>query len=106
MSSASLHFTLFLVTLLVTTSWTTAAQTARATIRGIVVDQTGARLPGVDIKVLREDTNETRQAVTDRQGHFAFPELPAGGYSIEARHTGFTIYRHRAELAVGQELWL
>lgn len=106
MSSASLRFTILLVTLLVTTSWTAAAQTARATIRGIVVDQTGARLPGVDIKVLREDTNETRQAVTDRQGHFAFPELPAGSYSIEARHTGFTIFRHRADLAVGQELWL
>ena len=83
-----------------------AAQTSRATIRGVVVDQTGARLAGVEIKVLREDTNEVASGVTDRQGHFAFPELPAGQYSIEARRAGFTVYRHRAELAVGQELWL
>ena len=85
---------------------TASAQTSRATIRGVVLDQTGARLPAVAISVMREDTNETRQSVTDGQGHFAFPELPAGFYSIEARLTGFTIYRHRAELVVGQELWL
>ena len=42
-----------------------AAQTPRAIIRGVVVDQTGARLHKVDIKVLREETNETRQSVTD-----------------------------------------
>jgi hypothetical protein len=83
-----------------------AAQTGRATIRGIVLDQTGARLPAVQVRVLREDTNETRQAVSDDQGNFAFAELAAGRYSIEAQRAGFTIYRHRAQLAVGQELWL
>jgi hypothetical protein len=82
------------------------AQTPRATIRGVVVDQTGARLPGVEIKVLREETNETRQAVSDRQGYFAFPELSPGPYSIEARLPGFTIFRNRVDLAVGQQLWL
>ena len=82
------------------------AQTSRATIRGIVLDQTGARLPGVDITVLREDTNETRRGVSDAQGHFAFPELAAGSYTIEATRKGFTVFRNRAELTVGQELWL
>jgi hypothetical protein len=96
--------------LLVLTSLASAipalGQTPRATIRGVILDQTGARLARVEVKVLREETNETRQTTSDGQGHFAFPELPAGQYSIEARLTGFTIYRHRAELAVGQELWL
>ena len=82
------------------------AQTPRATIRGVVVDQTGARLPAVEIKVLREETNQTRQAVSDRQGYFAFPELSPGPYSIEARLPGFTIFRNRVDLAVGQQLWL
>jgi hypothetical protein len=83
-----------------------SAQTPRATLRGVIVDQTGARLPRVAIRVLREETNEAREAVSDGQGYFAFPELTAGNYSIEARRQGFTTYRHRAELAVGQELWL
>ena len=64
------------------------AQTSRATIRGIVLDQTGARLPGVDITVLREDTNETRRGVSDAQGHFAFPELAAGSYTIRSHAPG------------------
>ena len=103
-TSATIRTLLFLFTLLTDSGvW---AQTPRATIRGVIVDQTGARLPGVEIKVLREETNETRQTVSDRQGYFAFPELPPGPYSIEARHPGFTIFRHRAEVAVGQELWL
>jgi hypothetical protein len=83
-----------------------AAQTSRATIRGVILDQTGARLPHVEITVLQEATNETRQGLSDGEGRFAFPELPAGQYSIEARLKGFTIYRNRAELVVGQELWL
>ena len=106
MISARFSITLFVATLSLVTSWVASAQTPRATIRGVVVDQTGAPLPAVAIKVLREETNDERQGVSDRQGRFAFPELPAGRYSIEARLTGFTIYRHRAEVAVGQELWL
>jgi hypothetical protein len=96
----------FLSLFTVLTDCVVRAQTPRATIRGIVVDQTGARLPGVEIKLLREETNESRQAVSDRAGYFAFPELSPGPYSIEARHPGFAIFRHRAEVAVGQELWL
>jgi hypothetical protein len=92
------------VLLLVT--WGAAAQTSRATIRGIVMDQTGARLADVHVSVLRETTNETRQARTDGQGNFAVAGLEAGPYSIEARRAGFTIYRHRAELAIGQQLWV
>ena len=81
-------------------------QSSRATVRGIVLDQTGARLPGVEISILREDTNETRRMPTDAEGNFAFAELPAARDSIEAQLTGFTTYRHRVHLAVGQELWL
>jgi hypothetical protein len=83
-----------------------SAQTSRATIRGIVLDQTGARLAAVQLRVTREDTNESRQGTSDDQGRFAFAELAAGRYSIEAEKAGFTVYRHRAQLAVGQELWL
>ena len=83
-----------------------SAQTPRGTIRGIVIDQTGGRLPSVEIEMVREETNESRSGVTDREGQFAFAELDPGRYSIEARLDGFTTYRHRAHLTVGQELWL
>ncbi|MGH8636862.1 MAG: carboxypeptidase regulatory-like domain-containing protein, partial [Burkholderiales bacterium] len=81
-------------------------QTPRATLRGVVLDQTGARLPAVQLRVTREETNESRHGVSDAEGRFAFAGLIAGRYSIEAQLTGFSTYRHRAQLAVGQELWL
>src|SRR5688500_17409939 len=92
------------VTLVVTNS--AMAQTPRATIRGVIVDQTDARLPNVTVVVTREETTEARHSTTDSQGRFTFAELPAGRYTIEAKLTGFSTYRNRAQLAVGQELWL
>jgi hypothetical protein len=75
-TSTTFRIVLFLFTLL--TDSVVWAQTPRATSRGVIVDQTGARLSGVEIKILREETNESRQAVSDREGDFAFPELAAG----------------------------
>jgi hypothetical protein len=83
-----------------------SAQTPRATVRGIVVDQTGARLGGVDVEVTREDTLETRRVVTDDEGRFVVAELPAGVYVIDVSRAGFSTFRHRAQLVVGHELWL
>jgi hypothetical protein len=82
------------------------AQTSRATVRGVVLDQTGARLAAVQIRVTREETSESRHGVSDDEGRFAFAELAPGLYSIEAQRSGFTVYRHRVQLTVGQELWL
>jgi len=98
--------TLLFVVFATLTAATSFAQTPRATIRGVILDQTGARLPAVQIRVLKEETNESRQSASDEQGNFTFAELAPGRYSIEAQRTGFTIYRHRVQLAVGQELWL
>ncbi len=82
------------------------AQTPRATIRGVILDQTDARLPNVAVVVTREETAEARHSTSDSQGRFTFAELPAGRYSIEAKLAGFSTYRNRAQLAVGQELWI
>jgi len=84
----------------------TSAQTARATLRGVVLDQTGARLPETVVSVSREETGESRQTTSDPEGRFVFPELPAGRYLVEAQRSGFSTYRHRIQLGVGQDLWL
>jgi hypothetical protein len=106
MSTLTVLRTLSVLSLWLVVATAASAQTPRATIRGIVLDQTGARLSGVQVRVIKEETNESRRTVSDGRGHFAFAELSAGRYSFEAQLTGFTTYRHRTELAVGQELWL
>jgi hypothetical protein len=106
MTSLALRVVLVVVVVTPLIAASAAAQTARATIRGVVLDQTGARLPAVQIVVTRDETNEAREATSDSEGRFAVAELAAGRYSIEARKAGFSVYRNRAHLTVGQELWL
>ena len=87
-------------------SATANTQSPTATVRGIVVDQTDARLPGAQIVVTREETMEARSAAADAEGRFTVPELPVGTYIIEASLAGFSTFRQRAHLAVGSDLWL
>jgi hypothetical protein len=83
-----------------------SAQAPTATVRGIVIDQTDARLPGAQVTITREETNEVRRAVADEEGRFTVAELPAGRYSLQVEHTGFSVFRQRANLAVGSDLWV
>ena len=83
-----------------------AAQTPTAIVRGIVVDQTEARLPGAQITITRDETNEVRRTIADEQGRFAVAELPSGRYTLQAELPGFSVFRQRANLAVGSQLWV
>ena len=72
-----------------------AAQTqiTTAVIEGVVVDASGAVLPGVDVEVRNVDTNLTRTLVTDRDGRFVALQLPSGRYTVtlqavRVRHAG------------------
>src|SRR3989442_15268382 len=49
-----------------------------AQISGVVTDQSGAILPGVEVKVTQTDTGITRSAVTNETGLYIFPKLPIG----------------------------
>src|SRR2546427_5505570 len=70
-----------------------SAQTASvAQINGTVKDQSGALLPGVDIKVTHAETGYSRSAVTDETGAYILPNLPIGPYRLEASLPGFSTY--------------
>ena len=83
-----------------------AAQTPTATVRGVVIDQTDARLPGTNLTITREQTGEVRRTVADEAGLFAFAEVPSGAYIIQAELSGFSVFRQRAQVAVGSDLWV
>ncbi len=65
------------------------AQTFTATIRGTVLDPTGAVIPGAAVTVTQETTGLTRSMTAGASGEFDFPTLPVGTYRIEAKHPGF-----------------
>src|SRR5438093_2027896 len=63
-----------------------------AQISGVVADQSGAILPGVEVRVTQTDTGITRVAVTNETGSYSLPNLPIGPYRLEAALPGFRSY--------------
>ena len=65
------------------------AQSATATLRGIVVDENDAVVPAVNVAVINVSRGILRHAMTDESGDFAVPLLPPGSYTVKAEHEGF-----------------
>src|SRR5438552_12681387 len=70
--------------------WAQAVSVAQIT--GNVKDQSGALLPGVEIKVTQAETGYTRSVITDETGAYIIPNLPVGPYKMEATLPGFTTH--------------
>ena len=65
------------------------AQSATGALDGIIVDQSGAVLPGVTVKVVSVKMGTSRTTVTDENGMFRNPLLPVGDYELTAELNGF-----------------
>lgn len=65
------------------------AQFDSAQISGLVRDQAGAVIPGVTVTVMNAGTGQERQAITNEQGFYAFPNTPVGTYTVTAELPGF-----------------
>src|SRR3984957_3173078 len=59
------------------------------TIRGTVVDQSGAVVPGAAVTVTLTGTDSTRSVTADKDGAFDIPELAVGSYNLSADAPGF-----------------
>ena len=82
-----LRLVLTLVLLLCAVS--ASAQTTSGSISGSVVDAQNQVVPGADVIVTNQQSQEVRRTVTNEVGLFAFPALQAGPYTIRVELTGF-----------------
>jgi hypothetical protein len=64
------------------------AQTGNASLRGQVVDPSGAAIPATTVQ-LTGPHSTTYQAQTDEQGRYAFKSLPSGTYTLTIHIAGF-----------------
>ncbi len=79
-----------------------SAQQAGATIRGRVIDEQKAVLPGVSVIVTNQDTGTFRDTVTGSDGMFSVPGLTPGMYRVTAELAGFRrLTRADLELRLG-----
>ncbi|MFN8058763.1 MAG: carboxypeptidase regulatory-like domain-containing protein [Vicinamibacterales bacterium] len=66
-----------------------AAQSRSSNVYGTVTDPSDAVLPGVSVVLTDEATGIARDTVTDARGHYAFPLVPVGRFTITASLSGF-----------------
>jgi Ca-activated chloride channel homolog len=76
-----------------------AAQVQYGVIAGVVIDTSGAVLPGAVVTLAGV---EERRTVTNSKGEFAFVRVPHGEYQVEVFLAGFTTVRRAVTVAAGR----
>ena len=80
------------------------AQSLHGSVSGLVTDPSAAPVSGVRIRLVHQETNKTRSAVSDAQGEFVISSLPLGSYRLEAERAGYSKHVQNLVLQVNQEL--
>ena len=91
-----------IVVLLLIVSANAVAQDS-ATVRGTVTDSTGAVIPGAEVTVTNQATNQATTGGTDASGNYEFTNLPTGSYTIRVDVPGFQAgISNNVQLMAGQ----
>ena len=77
------------------------AQTETGRVTGLVVDQTGAVLPGATVTLTGTGTGVARTTVTDDAGRYVIANLQPGPYTAKVELSGFTTQTANLVLNVG-----
>lgn len=79
------------------------AQTATATLKGIVADAAGNVTPGATVTLTQNRTGLKRTITSDSSGQFSFVFLEPGAYTLEVQAPGFKGFRQASiQLEVAQ----
>jgi hypothetical protein len=65
------------------------AQQDRATIEGLVTDESGALVAGAKVSIVHIQTNDAVVLRTNGEGHYFAPNLPVGSYRVTVTKEGF-----------------
>ncbi len=103
-SSISLFCLLCLLGMLLAVSASSVfGQVGRASLTGIVRDQTGSVVPSVSVTAVNTATGMSYQTTTNDEGVYTLGALPVGQYKITFRVTGFKeVNREGVSLTAGQ----
>jgi hypothetical protein len=85
--SAKLQLLLTALALLGTTTRAQSSDSGSVTVT--VLDPTGALVPGAELQLKSQATNDVRGANTQSNGAFSFSNLPFGEYQLQVSKTGF-----------------
>jgi hypothetical protein len=77
-----------------------AAQNPRGTLRGVVQDSSGARVPGAKVAVESAGFSTEREVETSERGEFRVDELLPGEYWVRVEAAGFQVAESRVVVQV------
>jgi hypothetical protein len=69
------------------------AQLSQGSLNGTVLDRSGASVPNIKITLIRKNTGETFETVTNAEGFFGFNGLLPGEYTLVVAASGFETQR-------------
>src|SRR6188472_2913381 len=79
-----------------------ASAWAQTTLAGVVRDNSGAVLPGVNVEAASPALIEkVRTAVTDGNGRYRIENLQPGTYSVTFSLSGFATVKHEGQVLSG-----
>jgi hypothetical protein len=82
-----------------------AAQTTRGTITGLVVDTSGAVVPGANVTIIETATNVSTRAKSEPDGMFLMAGVLPGSYSLRVEAGGFKAFvKTNLNLSAGERL--
>ncbi|HTM51082.1 MAG TPA: TonB-dependent receptor [Bryobacteraceae bacterium] len=80
-------------------------QEFRATLQGSISDPTQAGVPGASVMLKNLDTGIQRDSTADSSGHYVFPFVAPGSYSLTVQAAGFkTTVRDGIQVSVNDNL--
>jgi hypothetical protein len=71
------------------------SQVLYGSLVGNVIDASDAPVPGAAVRITHVETNETRQGLTNSEGTYSFPTIPAGVYEVNITKEGFQVFVRR-----------
>lgn len=77
------------------------AQTTSTEILGLVMDASGAVIPGATVTITRKATGQSRSTTTNQSGGYTFPLIEPGTYDVHCETDGFlaqTVTELRVEI--------
>jgi hypothetical protein len=79
------------------------AQTSTGVILGLVADQQGAAIPGVEVVLTQELTGVKLTSITSDSGGFVFPSVLPGRYAISIEAKGFKRFEQTGLILTASE---
>src|ERR1039458_4740059 len=73
-------------------AWNVTAQQITGSIRGTVIDPSGAMVRNASVNAKQTETGLVRAAMTDNSGAYILLELPVGHYELQVEAKGFQKY--------------